>query len=47
MEAELRQILTTLGEPLTMRELDLIMREIQTDNYGNVYYDTFVDKLVE
>merc|ERR1711974_117433 len=47
MEAELRQILTTLGEALTMHELDLIMREIETDAMGNVYYDTFVDKLVE
>merc|ERR1711963_546084 len=30
-EAELRQILTTLGEALTIHELDLIMREIETD----------------
>lgn len=47
MEAELRQILTTLGEALTMHELDLIMREIEVDSMGNVYYDAFVDKLCE
>merc|ERR1712137_19440 len=46
-EAELRQILTTLGEALTIHEIDLIMREIETDAMGNVYYDAFVDKLVE
>ena len=47
MEAELRQILTTLGEALTLKELDMILREVETDNFGNIYYDKFVDKLVE
>merc|ERR1711870_3690 len=46
MEAELRQILTTLGDALTIKELDLILREIETDSFGNIYYDSFVDKLV-
>lgn len=47
MEAELRQILTTLGEALSHHELELVMREIEVDALGNVYYDQFVDKLVE
>ena len=46
-EAELRQILTTLGEALPLRELDLILREVETDNFGGIYYDAFVDKLIE
>jgi len=46
LEAELRQILGTLGEPLTPDEVDLLLRDVDVDSEGQVRYDKFVDMLV-
>jgi len=46
LEAELRQILGTLGETLTSEEVDLLLRDCQTDEEGQIRYDKFVDMLV-
>eukprot|EP00029_Vermamoeba_vermiformis_P005354 TRINITY_DN183_c0_g1_i1.p1 TRINITY_DN183_c0_g1~~TRINITY_DN183_c0_g1_i1.p1 ORF type:complete len:180 (+),score=52.92 TRINITY_DN183_c0_g1_i1:84-542(+) len=45
-ESELRQMLLTVGEPLSHQEVDSLMADIEVDNNGRVRYDTFVDKLV-
>eukprot|EP01096_Ripella_sp_DP13-Kostka_P009467 TRINITY_DN363_c0_g1_i1.p1 TRINITY_DN363_c0_g1~~TRINITY_DN363_c0_g1_i1.p1 ORF type:complete len:179 (+),score=105.58 TRINITY_DN363_c0_g1_i1:33-539(+) len=47
LEAELRQILTTLGEPLLYNEVDRLLRDIDIDASGYVRYDDFVDLLVK
>eukprot|EP01104_Vermistella_antarctica_P018366 TRINITY_DN676_c0_g2_i1.p1 TRINITY_DN676_c0_g2~~TRINITY_DN676_c0_g2_i1.p1 ORF type:complete len:167 (+),score=61.45 TRINITY_DN676_c0_g2_i1:42-503(+) len=46
MEAELRQILGTLGDSLTGFELDQLLKDVETDQDGRIYYDKFVDQLV-
>jgi len=46
LEAELRQILGTLGESLTSEEVDLLMRDLETDDEGQIRYDKFVDLLI-
>lgn len=46
MEAELRQILTTLGEALDHKEMDFILRDLEVDSLGMISYDALVDKLV-
>jgi len=46
LEAELRQILGTLGESLTSEEVDLLMRDCETDDEGQIRYDKFVDLLI-
>jgi len=46
LEAELRQILGTLGESLSSEEVDMLMRDIETDGEGQIRYDKFVDMLV-
>ena len=46
LEAELRQILGTLGEALGSEEVDLLMRDVETDGEGSIRYDKFVDMLV-
>jgi len=46
LEAELRQILGTLGEMLNSEEVDLLMRDCETDDEGQIRYDKFVDLLV-
>merc|ERR1712170_183046 len=46
-EAELRQILTTLGEPLSYKDMDLLLRDVGVDEDGNVRYDDFVDVIVK
>jgi len=46
LEAELRQILGTLGEALSSDEVDLLMKDVETDDEGQIRYDKFVDMLV-
>jgi Ca2+-binding EF-hand superfamily protein len=46
LEAELRQILGTLGEALSPEEVDLLMRDCEVSNEGEISYDKFVDMLV-
>jgi len=46
LEAELRQILGTLGETLSSEEVDLLLRDCETDDEGQIRYDKFVDMLV-
>jgi len=46
LEAELRQILGTLGEALSAEEVDLLMRDCEADSDGQIRYDKFVDLLV-
>jgi len=46
LEAELRQILGSLGEALSSDEVDLLMRDLQVDDEGQIKYDRFVDMLV-
>jgi len=43
LEAELRQILGTLGEVLVTEEIDLLMRDCEVDDEGQIKYDKFVD----
>ena len=45
-EAELRQIMCTLGEPLTQEEFNLLMTKCEKDSDGTIMYDTFVDMLI-
>jgi Ca2+-binding EF-hand superfamily protein len=45
-EAELRQMLLTVGEPLTHQEVDILMADVEVDVNGKVKYDNLVDKLV-
>jgi len=46
LEAELRQILTTLGEPLENDEVEALLRDIETNADGEINYDQFVDLLI-
>jgi len=46
LEAELRQILGTLGEALSSEEVDLLMKDCEVDEEGQIRYDKFVDMLV-
>jgi len=46
LEAELRQILGTLGEALAPEEIDLLLRDAEADSDGQIHYDKFVDMLV-
>merc|ERR1711991_953361 len=45
-EAELRQIMCTLGEPLTQEEFNLLMTKCEKDADGTIMYDNFVDMLI-
>lgn len=45
-EAELRQIMCTLGEPLTNEEFNLLMTKCEKDDDGTIMYDNFVDMLI-
>ncbi|EGC30402.1 hypothetical protein DICPUDRAFT_92983 [Dictyostelium purpureum] len=45
-EYELRQLLTTLGDYLTIAEVEELMKEIQVDNNGNINFNHFVDVIV-
>lgn len=44
--AELRHIVTTLGEKLTEQEADEMVREADPDNSGTVDYAVFIKKLL-
>lgn len=46
LESELRQILLTIGEPMTHTEVDSIMSDVSVDSNGKINYDKFVDLLV-
>lgn len=46
LESELRQMLLTIGEPMSHQEVDQLLQDIQVDNNGKVPYDKFVDLLV-
>jgi len=40
--AELRHVLTTLGEKLTVQEVDSVMKEADTDGDGKISLQDFV-----
>jgi calmodulin len=44
--AELRHIMTNLGEKLTDEEVDEMIREADVDGDGQINYDEFVDMMV-
>jgi len=45
-EAELRQLLITVGESLTHQELDLLFEEVAVDDQGFLRGDELADRLV-
>ena len=45
-EAELRQILCSLGEEMTNGEFNLMLSSIPMDNHGTIDYHAFVDMLL-
>lgn len=40
--AELRHVLTSLGEKLTDKQVDSLLTGIETDKDGNINYEEFV-----
>jgi len=46
LEAELRQILTNLGENLEAYEVDQLIKNVKVNAEGEINYDEFVDLLV-
>jgi len=46
MAAELRHILTTLGEPLDHKEVDQLLKRVEQDGAGNVFYGSYIDQIV-
>lgn len=44
--AELRHIMTNLGEKLTDEEVDEMIREADVDGDGQINYDEFVDMMM-
>jgi len=46
LEAELRQILTNLGENLEPYEVDQLIKNVKVNAEGEINYDEFVDLLV-
>jgi len=46
MEAEFRQLLTTLGEPLSHKEVEAILRDLEVGPDGTILYDKFIDLIV-
>ena len=44
--AELRHIMTNLGEKLTDEEVDEMIREADVDGDGQITYDEFVDMMM-
>jgi len=45
-ESELRQMLLTIGEPMSHQEVDQLLLDIPVDANGKVPYDKLVDLLV-
>ncbi|KAF9403934.1 hypothetical protein BGZ94_004452 [Podila epigama] len=45
-QAELRYVLTNLGEKLTETEVEELMKGIEVDNSGKVNYENFVDLIL-
>ncbi|KAF2072684.1 hypothetical protein CYY_005990 [Polysphondylium violaceum] len=45
-EAELRQLLSTLGDYLSTAEVDELMKEVSVDSNGGISYTQFVDMIV-
>jgi calmodulin len=45
--AELRHIMTNLGEKLTDEEVDEMIREADVDGDGQINYDEFVDMMMQ
>jgi len=45
-EAELRQLLITVGEPMTHQEMDLLFEEVAVDDLGFLRGDELVERLV-
>lgn len=46
LESELRQLLLTVGEPMTHQEVDSLMQDVAVDGNGKLQYDKFVDLVV-
>ncbi|KAH9299938.1 hypothetical protein KI387_011521 [Taxus chinensis] len=44
--AELRHILTSVGEKLEPSEFDQWIREIKVDSNGNIFYEEFIDRMM-
>jgi calmodulin len=45
-ESELRQMLATVGDPMTHQEIDILMEDVQVDDLGRVFYHQLVDLMV-
>eukprot|EP01133_Synstelium_polycarpum_P015305 gene15305-18125_t len=45
-EAELRQLLTTLGDYLTTAEVEELMKEINVNTDGGINYNKFVEQII-
>lgn len=46
LESELRQLLLTVGEPMTHQEVDSLMQDVAVDGNGKVQTDKLVDLIV-
>jgi len=45
-ESELRQMLATVGDPMTHQEIDILMEDVEVDDLGRVHYHQLVDLMV-
>jgi len=45
-ESELRQMLLTLGTPMSHKEVDTLMQDIEVDQAGRIRYDKFIDLVI-
>jgi Ca2+-binding EF-hand superfamily protein len=45
-ESELRQMLATVGDPMTHQEIDILMEDVDVDDLGRVFYHQLVDLMV-
>eukprot|EP01130_Rhizamoeba_saxonica_P000938 TRINITY_DN1081_c0_g1_i1.p1 TRINITY_DN1081_c0_g1~~TRINITY_DN1081_c0_g1_i1.p1 ORF type:complete len:150 (-),score=49.56 TRINITY_DN1081_c0_g1_i1:38-487(-) len=45
-EAELRQMLATVGDHLTHQEVDVIMEDVRVDQSGRVHYEDFIAMII-
>eukprot|EP01120_Amphizonella_sp_Union-15-10_P005441 TRINITY_DN1625_c0_g1_i1.p1 TRINITY_DN1625_c0_g1~~TRINITY_DN1625_c0_g1_i1.p1 ORF type:complete len:154 (-),score=34.31 TRINITY_DN1625_c0_g1_i1:86-547(-) len=45
-ESELRQMLLTLGFPMSHKEVDTLMQDVEVDNAGRIRYDRFIDLVI-
>ena len=44
---ELRHVMTSLGEPMTIEEAEECIREVDTDGDGRVNYEEFIQMMMK